>query len=128
MTIKHLDKAKLTKFQCVVSVITYEAITESLTKAAMKTKLHQIVIGDENVNVASQIRILIEGIDPRYKKLFIKINTDATSENAAGTKMIVAPLYSPNRDTKEIQVGTNLTFHILARAKVMTNKCNKCHQ
>ena len=46
----------------------------------MKTKLHQIVIGDENVNVASQIRILIEGIDSRYKKLFIKINTDATSE------------------------------------------------
>jgi len=73
---------------------------------------------------ASQIRILIEGINPRFKKLFIKINTDATSENAAGTKMIVAPLYSPNRDTKEIQVGTNLTFHILARAKVMTNKCN----
>ena len=62
--------------------------------------------------------MLIEGNHLRYKQLFIKINTDA------GTKTIVAPLYSPNRDTKEIQVGTNLTYIILARASVWTNDSN----
>ena len=80
--------------------------------------MHQIVIGDDENNVASQIRMLIEGNHLRYKQLFIKINTDA------GTKTIVAPLYSPNRDTKEIQVGTNLTYIILARASVWTNDSN----
>jgi len=32
----HLNKAELTQFQCVVAVVAYEAITESLSKQQMQ--------------------------------------------------------------------------------------------
>ena len=58
VNVKHLDKAELTQFQCVVAVVAY-AITESLTKAAMDFFLHQIVIGDDKANIASQMTMIM---------------------------------------------------------------------
>jgi len=81
----------------------------------------KIVIGSVGDGVDSQIRILLEGIDRRYKKLYIKVPVDTT--DPARTKTIVAPLFSPNR-SREIEVGTHLTFQVLARANFMSSDNN----
>ena len=63
-------------------------------------------------DVASQIKILLQIIDLRYKNLFL---------SSIGGSLVVNPLYSPNRGTKQFKVGQHLTFQSLGRAKVLSS-------
>ena len=60
--------------------------------------LNVIVIGDLFTH------IFLHGINPRYKSLFLP---------GIGGGLVVSPLYSPNRGTKQLKVGEHLTLQSL---------------
>ena len=67
----------------------------------MTERMAHVILGDEEHGIASQIDILLQGIDPRYKNLFIP---------AVGGGRVVSPFIGPKRGTKQIEVGKHLTF------------------
>ena len=56
----------------------------------MKERMAHVVLGDEDHGIASQINVLLQGIDPRYNNLFLP---------NVGGGLVVSPLISPNRGT-----------------------------
>ena len=111
-----LLKSELTEFQCVLAVVAFESITDDMSSFKMKERMAQVILGDEKHGIASQINVLLQGIDPRYKNLFLP--------SIDGGLLVVNPLYSPNRGTKQLQVGKHLTFQILGRASVLSSSSN----
>ena len=82
----------------------------------MKEKMAHVVLGDEEHGiVASQINILLQGIDPRYKNRFLP---------NVGGGLVVSLLISSNRGTKQLEVRNQLTFRILGRASVLNSNTN----
>ena len=68
----------------------------------MRERMACVVLGDEENGIASQINVLLlKGIDPHYKNLFLP---------SVGGGLVVSLLYSPNRGTQQLKVGRHLTF------------------
>ena len=62
-----------------------------------------IVLQNEQKGVVSQVKLLLEGSDHRYKKINLGTSSDATNI------LLVAQLYSsPNRGTKAIKIRKQL--------------------
>ena len=101
--VARLLKYELTEFQCAVAVVAYESVDKSVSKLKRKASMQQMVLGDEEKGIVSQIRVLLEGSDRRYRELYL--NASRTS----GSDLVVSPLYSPNRGTKVIAVGKQQT-------------------
>ena len=110
-----LLKTKLTEFQCVLVLVSFESITDDASTTKMREIMAHGVLGDKKNGVASQINILLQGIDPHYKNLFLP-SIDGC--------LVVNPLCSPNRGTKQLKVGQHLTFRGLGRANVLSSTKN----
>ena len=96
-----LLKTKLIEFQRVLAVIAFEYITDDVSSTKTRETMARVVLGDEEHDIDSQINMLWQGIDPRYNNLFVP---------TVGSDLVVSPLYSPNRGTKQLEVGKHLTF------------------
>ena len=66
-----LLKPELTEFQCALAVVAFESITDDMSSTKIKERKAHVVLGDEEHGIASHISILLQRIDPRYKKLFL---------------------------------------------------------
>ena len=107
-----LLKTKLTEFQCVLAVVTFESITDDVSSTKMRERMACVVLGDEEHDIASQINILLQIIDPRYKNLFVP---------TVGGGLVVSLLTSPNRRTKQLEVSKHITFQSFGRANVLSS-------
>ena len=63
----------------------------------MREIISLVVLGNEFQGIASQIRVVLQGTDLRYKKLF--------QSDPIGGALIIDPLYSPNRGTEKNKLG-----------------------
>ena len=81
----------------------------------MKERMACVVLEDEEHGIASQINILLQGIDPRYKNMVVP---------TVGSGLVVSSFICPNRGTKQLKAGKHLTFQILGRANVLSSNNN----
>ena len=85
-----------------LAAVAFEAVTEDMNAAKMKDRMLQMALGNEKQRIAPQIKVLLEGTNPRHKNMFVPLDSmDSTGP------LTVELLYILNIGTKNSKLGSN---------------------
>jgi hypothetical protein len=104
-------KINMSEFQRVVACVAYESCAKDLTVAQHQDAIYNCVHGKGDN--ASQIQLLIDGTNIRYKNIYQDVNCPQVGNCSPINKRIVKPIYSPNRGEVELCIGKEMTYENL---------------
>lgn len=120
-----LTGAEHREFQRVVAVFAYDANPDSMTQTKQQEFLYDVVHGTStSSDKVSQLELLVQGINPRYAKLYTKVQPEqSSSSNDTTPQRMIHHLYSPNNNTRFLYAGDNQHINVgnLQRATLHSN-------
>ena len=117
-----LSKQESKELQSVVAVFVYDSNTESMRTVQQQNYIEQVFHGDTTKDIGSQLLLLVEGVHPRYAKMYYSIQNNSDPSKSPSVKKTICPLYSPNNNTKELVTGININVEFLQRATLNNKK------
>ena len=117
-----LSKQESKELQSVVAVFVYDSNTESMRTVQQQNYIEQVFHGDTTKDIGSQLLLLVEGVHPRYAKMYYSIQNNSDPSKSPSVKKTICPLYSPNNNTKELVTGIDINVEFLQRATLNNKK------